>query len=134
MEGDCIFCAIGSRTASAEVIDADQHTIAFLDVNPATRGHTLVIPRVHARNLYDVSEADLVRTMVMARHIASRMPSALGADGVNILNSNDGAAWQTVWHFHVHVIPRYDGDPLRLPWIPAPADPASLAMVAEDLR
>lgn len=134
MEGKCIFCAIGMRTASAEVIEADQHTIAFLDVNPATRGHTLVIPRVHARNLYDVSEADLVRTMVMAKHIASRMSGALGADGVNILNSNGVAAWQTVWHFHVHVIPRYDGDPLRLPWVPAPADPASLAAVAEDLR
>jgi histidine triad (HIT) family protein len=134
MAENCIFCAIAERTAAAEVVEADAHTIAFLDINPATRGHTLVIPRIHARNLYEVSDADLVRTMVMAKAIAVRMRDQLGADGVNVLNSCEAAAWQTVPHFHLHVIPRYNDDPLELPWTPAPADPDELAAVAEDLR
>lgn len=134
MSVDCIFCAIAQRTAAAEVIEADANTIAFLDTSPATRGHTLVIPRAHARNLYEVSDADLVRTMVMAKNIAARLRDGLGADGVNLINSCQAAAWQTVDHFHVHVIPRYKGDPLRLPWTPTPVESSELADVAEDLR
>ena len=134
METDCIFCAIGERSAAAEVVEADIHTIAFLDINPATRGHTLVVPRVHARNLYDIEEEDLMRAVVMAQALAVRMQESLGADGVNLINSCGAAAWQTVPHFHLHVIPRYDGDPLKLPWIPTPADPNDLTVTADLLR
>jgi len=136
MADDCIFCAIAERTAPAEVVQADSRTIAFLDINPATRGHTLVIPRKHATNLLEVDEEDLHRVASMAREIASRMPDALGAQGVNLLNSCGAAAWQTVNHFHLHVIPRYDDDPLKLPWIPGehPAHADELARVAEELR
>lgn len=134
MADNCIFCAIAERSASAEVVEADAHTIAFLDVNPATRGHTLVIPRRHAENLHDIGEQDLGRVMAMAQKVAGRMPDALGADGVNLLNSCGAAAWQTVFHFHVHVIPRYQGDPLKLPWIPAPPHDLDLAVIAEQLR
>ena len=134
MANDCIFCAIADRTAQATVVEADDHTIAFLDVNPATRGHALVIPRAHFRNLYDVPEEDLTRTVLMARRLAVRMKDKLGADGVNIINSCEAAAWQTVLHFHVHVIPRYEGDPLKLPWTPTPVSSEELARVAEVLR
>lgn len=134
MSENCIFCAIAERSASAEVVEADSHTIAFLDINPATRGHTLVIPRGHAADLHDIDDEDLNRVMAMAKKIAGRMPEALGADGVNLLNSCGTAAWQTVFHFHVHVIPRYRGDPLKLPWIPAPPDDLDLAAIAEQLR
>lgn len=134
MADNCIFCAIAERSASAEVVEADAHTIAFLDINPATRGHTLVIPRHHADNLHDIGEQDLSRVMAMAQKVARRMPSALGADGVNLLNSCGAAAWQTVSHFHMHVIPRYEGDPLKLPWIPAPPHDLDLAAIAEQLR
>ncbi|MBJ7347254.1 MAG: HIT domain-containing protein [Thermoleophilaceae bacterium] len=131
---DCIFCAIAERTAPALVVDANADAIAFLDINPATRGHTLVIPRTHATDLYEVSEADMHNVMTMAQEIAMRMRDKLGADGVNILNSCGAAAWQTVGHFHVHVIPRYEGDPLKLPWIPAPVDADGLSRVAQELR
>ena len=134
MVPDCIFCAISERSASAEVVEADAHTIAFLDINPATRGHTLVVPRIHAQNLYDVHEDDLMRAIVMAKALAKRMQQNLGADGVNLINSCGAAAWQTVPHFHLHVIPRYDGDPLKLPWIPTPADPNDLTVTADLLR
>lgn len=134
MADGCIFCAIAERTAPAEVVEADANCIAFLDINPATRGHTLVIPRRHSRDLLEVSPEDLSHVMEMARQIAGRMTERLGADGVNLLNSCGSAAWQTVFHFHVHVIPRYEDDPLRLPWIPAPTHAEDLAKVAEELR
>lgn len=134
MADDCIFCAIAERTAPAEVVEANDQCIAFLDINPATRGHTLVIPRRHSKNLFEIEHEDLDRTMAMAKRIAERMPDALGADGVNLLNSCGEAAWQTVFHFHIHVIPRYDDDPLRLPWIPSHTQSEELAKTAELLR
>lgn len=134
MADDCIFCAIAARSAPAEVVEADDDTIAFMDLNPATRGHTLVIPRHHATDLFEISPESLAATVKAAKRIAERMPERLGADGVNILNSCGRDAWQTVFHFHLHVIPRYKDDPLRLPWDPAAADGTDIGAVAELLR
>ncbi len=105
-----------------------------MDINPATPGHALVVPREHSTDLLDVSDADLERTMVAARRLARRMEEALEPDGYNVLNSCRPAAWQTVFHFHVHVIPRYADDPLKLPWVPGPGDPSEIAGVAGRLR
>ena len=82
----------------------------------------------------DVSDEDLTYTMLAARRLARRIREALKPDGFNLLNSCGSAAWQTVFHFHVHVIPRYVDDPLRLPWVPGPGDPDEIAAVAEQLR
>jgi histidine triad (HIT) family protein len=131
---DCIFCKIVAGEVPATVVDEDERTIAFMDINPATRGHTLVIPREHARNLLEVDDADLAATVAAARRLASRISDRLDAAGVNLLNSCGSAAWQTVFHFHIHVIPRYDNDPLRLPWRPAPGDADEIAATAEQLR
>ena len=131
---DCIFCKIVAGELPATIIDEDERTIAFMDINPATRGHALVVPREHSRNLLEVDDADLAATVAAARRLAARMTERLGADGVNLLNSCGAAAWQTVFHFHVHVIPRYETDPLRLPWLPAPGDPEEIAATAEQLR
>ena len=134
MPDDCIFCAIASRSAPAEVVQADDTAIAFLDISPATRGHTLVIPRKHSKDLTEIDGEDLAHVVKMAQAIAKRMPGALGCDGVNLLNSCGAAAWQTVFHFHLHVIPRYDDDPLKLPWIPSPPSTEELPQIAEALR
>ncbi len=131
---DCIFCKIVAGELPAQVIDEDERTLAFMDINPATAGHALVIPRRHYRNLLEISAEDLSATAVAAQRLAARVNERLGADGVNLLNSCGPAAWQTVFHFHVHVIPRYDDDPLRLPWTPAPGDADEIASVAERLR
>jgi histidine triad (HIT) family protein len=104
-----------------------------MDINPATRGHVLVIPRDHATDLLEVGGDDLTACAAAARELAARLTEKLGADGVNLLNSCGRAAWQTVFHFHVHVIPRYAGDPLRLPWTPAPGDRDEIAAAAEAL-
>lgn len=133
MNDGCIFCAIAERSAAAEVVEANDHAIAFMDIAPATRGHTLVIPRNHAKDLLEIDPEDLNHVVAMGQRIASRMPKALGASGVNLLNSCGSDAWQTVFHFHLHVIPRYPDDPLKLPWIPG-GIPPDLAQTAELLR
>lgn len=133
-DDDCIFCKIAAGEAPAEIVQEDDHTVAFMDLNPWTRGHALVIPRRHSRNLYDIAEEDLDRTVEGAKRLALRARDALGCDGVNLINSSEPAAWQTVFHFHVHVIPRYEGDPLRLPGKPMDVGEGELAEVAAELR
>jgi histidine triad (HIT) family protein len=133
-EPDCIFCKVVAGEIPGEIVDSDERTITVMDINPATRGHVVVIPREHSENLITVSEQDLNATMASARRIAARIQEALSPDGFNVLNNVGRAAWQSIFHFHVHVIPRYHDDPLQLPWLPEPADPAELAAVADDLR
>jgi histidine triad (HIT) family protein len=130
---DCIFCKILAGEIPATIVDEDDRTIAFMDIAPATRGHALVIPRAHSADLLSVEPEDLRAVALAAQRLAARAKARLRADGVNLLNSCGRAAWQTVFHFHVHVIPRYEGDPLRLPWVPAAGDPAAIAAAAQEL-
>jgi histidine triad (HIT) family protein len=131
---DCIFCKILAGELPAEIVDEDERTVSFMDIAPATRGHALVIPRRHAADLLEVGEEDLAAVAAASRRLALRAKERLGADGVNLLNACGRAAWQTVFHFHVHVIPRYTGDPLRLPWVPAAGDRDEIAGAAQELR
>ncbi len=131
---DCIFCKIVAGELPAQIVEEDERTIAFMDISPATRGHLLVIPRAHARDLLETPAEDLQATVLMAQRLAKRVQDRLGADGVNLLNARGAAAWQTVFHFHVHVIPRYEGDPLRLPWKPEPGNAEEIAAAAQQLR
>jgi histidine triad (HIT) family protein len=114
-------------------VDEDERTIAFMDINPATRGHVLVIPREHSTDLHEIGPEDLAACARMSQRVAARARDRLQADGVNLINSCGQAAWQTVFHFHVHVIPRYVNDPLRLPWVPAPGDRDEIAAAARQL-
>ncbi len=134
MAEDCIFCKIVAGELPSETVQEDDHTVAFMDINPWTRGHALVIPRDHSRNIYDVDEEALRHTAAAARRLSLRMRERLGCDGVNLLHACEPAAWQTVFHFHIHVIPRYDDDPLRLPGSPMQVDSEQLAEVAAELR
>ena len=128
---NCIFCKILAGDLPATIVSEDERTISFLDIAPATRGHALVIPREHSTDIHQIEDRDAVTSA--SRQLAGRLKERLGADGVNLLNSCGAAAFQTVFHFHVHVIPRYDGDPLRLPWTPTPGDPEEIAAVAREL-
>ena len=130
---DCIFCKILAGELPATIIDEDERTISFMDIAPATRGHALVIPRTHTADLLSVEPEDLRAVVAACKRLASRARERLQADGVNLINSCGAAAWQTVFHFHVHVIPRYEGDPLRLPWVPAPGDLKEIAAAAKEL-
>ncbi len=134
MNADCLFCGIVAGDVPGQVVDSDEHTVAFMDINPATRGHALVVPREHAVDLIEISDSDLEHTMVAARRLARKMEVALQPDGFNLINACRPAAWQTVFHFHVHVIPRYHDDPLKLPWIPRGSDAGTIAAIAEQIR
>ena len=130
---DCIFCKILAGDLPALIFDEDERTIAFMDIAPATRGHALVIPRAHSTDLLSIEPEDLAAVALAAQRLANRAKERLGADGVNLLNSCGRAAWQTVFHFHVHVIPRYEDDPLRLPWVPSEGDREQIQAAAQEL-
>ncbi len=134
MAEDCIFCKIVAGEIPALIIDQDGQTLAFMDIAPATRGHLLVIPKRHATDLWEIEPEQLKAVAAAAQRMALRVRDRLGADGVNLINSCGAAAWQTVFHFHIHVIPRYVGDPLKLPWVPSPGDMDAIAATAADLR
>jgi len=131
---DCIFCKIAAGDLPATIVDEDARTVAFMDINPATRGHALVIPRAHAADLHEIDAEDLQAVALAAQRLAGRARERLGADGVNLVNSCGAVAWQTVFHFHVHVVPRYADDPLKLPWVPAPGDMDEIAATGTLLR
>jgi histidine triad (HIT) family protein len=131
---NCIFCKVIAGEIPGEVVDSDDRTVTVMDINPATRGHVVVIPREHSADLLAVSEEDLAATMGAVRRITERMQETIAPAGFNVLNNMGRAAWQSIFHFHVHVIPRYADDPLQLPWLPEPADPGELAAVADELR
>ena len=131
---DCIFCKIVAGDLPATIVAQDDRTISFMDINPATRGHALVIPREHSRDLLEVADEDLTACATAAQRLAKAQSARLGAHGVNILNSCGVAAWQTVFHFHLHVIPRYGDDPLRLPWVPGPGNLDEIVAAGEELR
>jgi histidine triad (HIT) family protein len=133
-EQDCIFCKIVAGELPATVVDEDERTIAFMDINPATRGHALVVPRRHAPDLLSIEAEELAAVAGATQRLASRAKERLKADGINVINSCGAAAWQTVFHFHLHVIPRYQGDPMRLPWLPTPGDSAEIAAAAAALK
>lgn len=132
-EPDCLFCRIAAGEVPSTVVHDDDRTLAFMDINPATRGHLLVIPRAHAADVHDIDPEDLAACVKVGQRLAGRIVERLGADGVNLLNSSGRAAWQTVFHFHLHVIPRYADDPLELPWVPGPGDPEQIKAAAEEL-
>jgi histidine triad (HIT) family protein len=130
---DCIFCKIVAGELAARIVHEDERTLAFMDINPATRGHLLVVPRKHSRDLLEIEPEDLAAAASTAQRMARRVSERLQAAGVNVLNSCGEAAWQTVFHFHLHVIPRYRDDPLKLPWTPAPGDPQAIEAAARAL-
>ncbi|HEY2718221.1 MAG TPA: HIT family protein [Solirubrobacteraceae bacterium] len=132
-DADCIFCKIVAGELPASIVDEDERTISFMDIAPATRGHALVIPREHSPDLLSIGEQDLTAVILGAQRLARLAKERLGADGVNLLNSCGAIAFQTVFHFHMHVIPRYEGDGLRLPWVPTSGDPQEIAAAAQEL-
>ncbi len=131
---NCIFCQIIAGALPARIVAEDERTISFMDINPATAGHALVIPRTHADDLLSIDADDLQAVILAAQRLALSAKRNLGADGVNLINSCGARAWQTVFHFHVHVIPRYEDDPLKLPWAPAPGDPQEISAAAAALE
>lgn len=113
----------------------DESVVAFMDLHPATEGHVLVLPRRHARDLWEVAAEDAERTLAASLQVARMIRQALTPDGINLVHTSGAAAWQTVFHFHLHVIPRYKDDSLVPPWLDQPpADRSVLRALAERIR
>ena len=130
---ECLFCKIVAGELPSNRIHEDEQAIAIMDISPATRGHALVIPRRHSAGIGDIADDDIAHCAIVAKRIAGMAVDRLGATGVSVMQSNGADAWQTVFHYHVHVIPRYPDDPLKLPWEPAPGDLDEIAATAQQL-
>jgi len=132
---ECTFCQIVSGELPAEYVFEDDRTVAFMDINPATDGHMLVVPRAHAVDVLSVDEHDWTAVALTARRMARWVTGALGAGGVDLVQANsDGTVGaQTVFHLHVHVLPRYRGDRLGPWWTQQTADPHGITRAAERL-
>ena len=117
-ESDCIFCKISGGEIPSKTIYEDEEFRVILDINPATRGHALIIPKEHYANLYEMPEDVAGRVMILARKLALHMRDTLHCDGLNLMQNNGETAGQTVFHFHLHLIPRYvqEGNQDKLCW------------------
>ena len=116
MKEDCIFCKIAKGEIHSATVYEDSHFTVILDVNPATKGHCLIIPKEHFDNIYDLDGETAGKLFALATCIARAMRDALKCDGLNLVQNNGEIAGQTVNHFHLHLIPRYEGDGLNLNW------------------
>lgn len=131
-----MFCEIVSGRLPKHAVHEDERTLAIMNIAPATLGHVLVIPKRHWRNILDADPEDLAAVARSAQLVARRQRERLKCDGISVVQSNERAGWQTVFHFHTHVVPRYVGDPLTPPWrtYELNASPEELSEVAAQLR
>ena len=137
----CPFCEIVDGRRAQEIVASTDGVVAFLCEPPATPGHTLIVPRRHRADIWDVDPAEMAESMELARRLAQAMRARLGADGVNLRQNSGERAGQDVFHFHLHVVPRYEGDTVlpgcvwgMPPWQPPPNSPAERRRAAEKLR
>lgn len=115
---DCIFCKIAAGEIPSATIYEDDEFRVILDLGPASKGHALILPKSHAANIYELPDELAAKAMVLAKKMATEMTDALQCDGFNIVQNNGELAGQTVFHFHMHLIPRYNGDNVKLGWVP----------------
>ena len=131
---DCVFCMIrDGKIPSAKVYD-DERTLAFMDINPLTHGHCLVVTKAHAATLYDVEVEDLKAAIATAKKVAGALRKALSFDGLNVLQANGAAAFQSVAHFHLHLIPRWTGDGKGFDWKIVPGNREEIVGTADRIR
>ena len=132
MKNDCVFCAIAEAEIPSFKVYEDELVLAYLDINPFTKGHTLVIPKAHSTGLLDTSDETLAAVLARVKKIAAHLKEALPCDGFNILQNNGAAAGQTVMHLHFHIVPRYGQE--EISFTSHTGDMKALKALAERLR
>lgn len=130
---ECIFCKIINREIPSDVVYEDGQTLAFLDIHPVSRGHTLVIPKKHVRDLLDADEDTLKSVMMRVKKVAHAVMKATGADGFNLSINTGEASGQVVFHLHFHIIPRFKTDNLK-PWPHMDSEPKTRSEIAEAIK
>jgi len=131
---DCVFCKIRDGAIPSTRVYEDERTLAFMDIHPLNDGHCLVVTRAHAETIFDADLADLAAAIATARRVAEALRRALAPDGLNLLQANGKAAFQSVPHFHLHLIPRFTGDGKGFDWPLVAGDRARIQAVAEKIR
>jgi histidine triad (HIT) family protein len=131
---DCIFCAVAEGQAPSYRVAGSDRALAVLDINPAADGHTLVMPRAHASDIWELPIEDGRDMWSLTQEVASLLRERLRPDGMTLFQANGRAGWQDVFHFHLHVVPRWKDDQLVKPWHDALADPTDLESIVERLR
>ena len=128
-DGNCIFCKIANGEIPSTTLYEDEDFRVILDLGPATRGHALLLPKNHFANLFELDDETAQKAILVAKKMAGKMKDALGADGFNLVQNNGEAAGQTVFHFHMHLIPRYENDNAGILWEPGETTPEDMAEV-----
>jgi len=130
---NCIFCKIANGEIPSRTLYEDEDFRVILDLNPATKGHALILPKDHYKNLYELSDETAAKVLPLAKKMATKMTQKLGCDGFNVIQNNNEIAGQTVFHFHVHLIPRYQGDNQNLTMKPMGMTGEELDAVKEQI-
>ncbi len=133
-KNDCIFCKIANGAIPSATVYEDGAFRVILDIAPAAKGHALILPKEHYDNLWELGEEESLKVMSIAARVSAAQKKALGCDGVNILQNNGVAAGQTVFHFHMHLIPRYDNDNVMIPWNTLSYEDGEAAKVCEQIK
>lgn len=123
---DCIFCKIANGEIPSKTLYEDDSFRVILDISPASKGHAIILPKNHAANLYELPDEDAAKIFVVAKKVATVMKDILKCDGLNVLQNNGEAAGQSVFHLHIHLIPRYENDTVTIKWKPGESDDAFL--------
>ncbi len=131
MKDDCIFCKLANGVFPTNSIYEDEDFNVILDLAPASKGHALILPKQHADNLYELPDETAGKALVLAKKLAKTMKEKLGCDGLNVVQNNGTVAGQTVFHFHMHLIPRYEDDGQNIAWNPREASAEELTAVRE---
>lgn len=118
MADHCIFCKIANGEIPSATLYEDEDFRVILDLNPAALGHALILPKAHAANLFELPDETAAKALVLAKKISGKLKDGLNADGLNVIQNNGETAGQTVFHFHMHLIPRYEGDTVNVKWKP----------------
>ncbi len=130
----CIFCRIANGEIPSATVYEDSMFRVIMDLGPASRGHALILPKVHAADLTELDRRTAEGVLPLAAQIGTAMKKGLGCDGLNLVQNNGAAAGQTVSHFHVHLIPRYEGGPDMVTWQPQPSEKEELEGLAKAIR
>lgn len=130
MKEDCIFCKLANGVFETNTVYEDDSFRAIMDISPSAKGHVIILPKEHADNVFEIPEETVAKGFVVAKKIAGAVKKVTGCDGVNILQNNGEAAGQTVFHFHIHVIPRFNDDDIKITWKPNEADASQLKEMA----
>lgn len=133
-DNNCIFCKLANGEIPTNTLYEDEMFRVIFDLSPASKGHAIILPKEHYRNLFELPDEEASKVMIVAKKLATVMTELFEADGFNLVQNNNECAGQTVFHFHLHLIPRYENDDVHKFWTPGEADTESLAKWSKQIQ